>query len=66
MNVRAAQLNTTDVTDEQSIEPTVISNNSKTIFDNIIVNAGVNATRNIYDSFNGVVLDCGIYESFNN
>lgn len=61
-NFRAAQLNTTDIT----VEPTILSDNSKTIFDNIIVNAGYDATRNIYDSFNGVVLDCGIYESFNN
>lgn len=62
INFRAAQLNTTDIT----VEPTVISDNSKTIFDNIIVKAGYDATRNIYDSFNGVVLDCGIYENFNN
>ena len=62
INFRAAQLNTTDMT----VEPTLLSNNSKTIFDNIIVNAGYDAKRNIYDSFNGVVLDCGIYESFNN
>lgn len=66
VNVRAAQLDTSNLMTDPTVEPTVISDNSKTIFDNIIVNAGYQATRNIYDSFNGVVLDCGIYEVFNN